>query len=202
MDFLLNPIHDREAKIMEELGLPWNNREEIKRSKMMREFRQAATKEDREKAIKRVKEINQGMTFDFPRPVEASRQEKGQEHEKKGESEEDSKMVTEDTVEEVVQKALTEDRDNFMKLSHYGLKNFPLKKILEMEERHFGFAFQKEDVVISLPPEEVAEVLSHLIKKTAEAKKHDIQEECPQEFFQTLTTEQLEALRKKLPKLF
>ena len=75
-------------------------------------------------------------------------------------------MVTEETVEEVVQKVLQE-KENILKLSEYGVKNFPLRKIVDMDERTIEFVLGQKDVLISQPAEEVAEVISQLIKKTA-----------------------------------
>ena len=75
LDFLLNPIDEKQTKIMEDLGLPYNSREDIRRNKIMREFRKAVTEQDQQQAIKKVRQINQGMSFDYPRPVEVSKQE-------------------------------------------------------------------------------------------------------------------------------
>ena len=47
-----------------------------------------------------------------------------------------------------------------MKLSPYGLNNFPLSKLKTMEERHFGFLLEKKEILRSLDAEAFTDILS------------------------------------------
>jgi len=83
----------------------------------------------------------------------------------------------------VVKRVLQEDPNNFFKLSAYGLKHLSLEYVRGLQEQHFGFLMDKKDVLLSLPPEETAEFLAFLIRKSVQQKGTSIDEESPSELF-------------------
>lgn len=103
------------------------------------------SEDDKLKTVNRIKDISPHMSFDFPKPLEAT--EKSKPKAETG-SEKEKKPVegfeTEATVEAVVLKALGENIENLAKLSPYGLKNLPPAQILKLNEKHAQFLFEKK----------------------------------------------------------
>jgi len=89
-----------------------------------------------------------------------------------------------------------------MKLSPYGLRNYPLDQMKDVKEMDLGYLVEKKDVVKALDPEQFADLLASFLKKAMENKNSSEEEEFPEELHHTLTTAQIEALKKRLPNLF
>ena len=99
-------------------------------------------------------------------------------------------------------RAVKENSNNFMKLSPYGLRNYPLELMKGANEMHFGCLIDKKDVVKALEPEPFADLLAAFLTKAMENKHSSEEEEFPEEFHRILTTVQIEALKTRLPNLF
>ena len=113
-----------------------------------------------------------------------------------------NRLKTEETVRDVVLRAVKENSNNFMKLSPYGLRNYPLDQLKDASEMHFGCLVDKKDVVKALDPEAFADLLAGFLTKAMENKHSSEEEEFPEDLSHTLTTAQIEALKKRLPNLF
>jgi hypothetical protein len=74
--------------------------------------------------------------------------------------------------------------------------------MLALKEEEFHFLFSKPEVLRSLDPEAIAEFISNMITKVSQEKHTSEEEEFPTDFFKMLSFEQLEALKKRRPKLF
>lgn len=71
----------------------------------------------------------------------------------------------------MVVRAITEDPDNFLKLTTYGLKNLPLELISLEKQRQIQYLFQKHEVIRNLGVDEVAKLISDMITKVAQEKR-------------------------------
>lgn len=62
-------------------------------------------------------------------------------------------LETEQTVADVVRKALKENPQNFTKISAYGLRNLPLDEAKKLGDNISGYILSKPEVLRSLDPE-------------------------------------------------
>lgn len=77
-DFLLSPLSDKEKELVAGLPLNESERQLLLNSKAFRHLETAATEEEKNTLIAKLKTLQYGLNFDYPKPAEAASQAQSQ----------------------------------------------------------------------------------------------------------------------------
>jgi hypothetical protein len=73
-EFLLNPLTDKEKELVASFPLNEGEKQLLLNSKAFRHLDTAATEEERNTLIAKIKALQYGLNFDYPKPAEAANQ--------------------------------------------------------------------------------------------------------------------------------